>query len=148
MTGAPPLSTPLPHHSSRDGQFGIQIGSDWPPNGINLGLLKICFSTFWLAEPKCTETDLKKSQIYPIWGPIRPYLNTKFDIPDRYLELSQGCKLWLRVRCYLCTEQIADNPVQFRFPWFSLGSKKHGCLNWFVFQAGYIGTKWYKSGTL
>ena len=32
------------------------------PNGTNLGLFKISFSTFWLAEPKSTETDLKKSQ--------------------------------------------------------------------------------------
>ena len=29
-------------------------------NGINLGFLKIIFSTFWLGEPKCTETDLLK----------------------------------------------------------------------------------------
>ena len=36
--------------------------------GTNLGLFKISFSIFWLAEPKCTETDLKKSQICPIWG--------------------------------------------------------------------------------
>ena len=34
-------------------------------NGTNLGLLKISFSTIWL-EPKCTETDLKKSQIWLI----------------------------------------------------------------------------------
>ena len=31
--------------------------------GTNLGLFKISFSTFWLAEPKCTETDLKPTQI-------------------------------------------------------------------------------------
>ena len=31
--------------------------------GTNLGLFKISFSIFWLCEPKCTETDLKKSQI-------------------------------------------------------------------------------------
>ena len=44
---------------------------DWvrlAPNGTNLWLFKISFSTFWLSEPKCTETDLKKSQICPIWG--------------------------------------------------------------------------------
>ena len=29
------------------------------PNGTNLGHFKISFSTFWLGEPKCTETDLK-----------------------------------------------------------------------------------------
>ena len=38
------------------------------PNGTNLGLFKISFSTFWLDEPKCTETYLKKSQICTIWG--------------------------------------------------------------------------------
>ena len=27
------------------------------PNGINLGLFKISLSTFWLGEPKCTETE-------------------------------------------------------------------------------------------
>ena len=38
------------------------------PNKTNLGLFKISFSTFGLTEPKCTETDLKKSQICPIQG--------------------------------------------------------------------------------
>ena len=38
------------------------------PNGTNLGLFKISFSTLWRAAPKCTETDLKMSQICPIWG--------------------------------------------------------------------------------
>ena len=33
------------------------------PNATNLGPFKNCFSTFWLPEPKCTETDQKKSQI-------------------------------------------------------------------------------------
>ena len=33
------------------------------PNGTNLRLFKISFSTFWLTKPKCTETDLKKPQI-------------------------------------------------------------------------------------
>ena len=28
----------------------------------NLELFKICFSTFWLTEPKCIENYLKKSQ--------------------------------------------------------------------------------------
>ena len=36
------------------------------PNGTNLGLFKISFCAFWLDEPKCTETDLKKSKICPI----------------------------------------------------------------------------------
>ena len=42
------------------------------PNGTNLGLLKISFSTFWLGEPKRTETDLKKSKICPILGQYDP----------------------------------------------------------------------------
>ena len=51
---------------SRDATFGIQIESDWPTNGTNLGLFKISLYTFWLAEPKRTETDLKKSQMCPL----------------------------------------------------------------------------------
>ena len=42
------------------------------PNGTNLGFFKINFSTFWLFEPKCTEIDLQKSQICPIWGQSNP----------------------------------------------------------------------------
>ena len=57
-------------------QFGCQIcHPKWvrlAPNGTNLGLFKISFSTFWLAEPKCTETDLKKSQICRICGQSDP----------------------------------------------------------------------------
>ena len=40
------------------------------PNGTNLALFKISFSSFWLGGPKCSETDLKKSQICPIWNRI------------------------------------------------------------------------------
>ena len=49
-------------------KMGCQI---WHPNWVrlapnqkNLGLFKISFSTFWLGEPQCTESDLKGS------GPI------------------------------------------------------------------------------
>ena len=53
-------------------QQGYQPGlaPNWvilAPNRTNLGLFKISFSTFWL-EPKYTESDLRKSQICPIWG--------------------------------------------------------------------------------
>ena len=41
-------------------------------NGTNLSFYKISFSTFWLGETKRTETDLKKSQICPIWGQSDP----------------------------------------------------------------------------
>ena len=35
-------------------------------NVTNPGLLQIRFSTFWFGQTKCTETDLKKSQMEPI----------------------------------------------------------------------------------
>ena len=59
---------------------GCQIWHpDWvrlAPNGTNLGILKIIFSTFWLVEPICTERDLiilfgdKLTQFgWEIWHP-------------------------------------------------------------------------------
>ena len=57
---------------SRDVKFGIQIGSAIGPKWDKTGTFKISFSTFWLDEQKCTETDLKKSEICPIWGKILP----------------------------------------------------------------------------
>ena len=39
------------------------------PIGTNLGPFKIIFIRVWLADKKkCTETDLKKSKICPIWN--------------------------------------------------------------------------------
>ena len=40
------------------------------PNGTNQGIFQIRFSTFWLGEPKCTESDLKNPRICPICGLI------------------------------------------------------------------------------
>ena len=58
------------------GKQGCQIWHpNWvrcAPNWTNLGLFKICFSTFWRPAPKCTETDLKMSQMCPIWGQSDP----------------------------------------------------------------------------
>ena len=42
------------------------------PNGANLRLFNISFRIFSLFEPKCTETDLKESQICPIWEQSDP----------------------------------------------------------------------------
>ena len=53
----------------------IQEFQIWDPNYVrltNLGLFKISFSTFWLGEPKFTETDLKKFQICQICGQSAP----------------------------------------------------------------------------
>ena len=36
-------------------------------NGTNMELVKIYFRTIWRIEPKYTETDLRESQICPIW---------------------------------------------------------------------------------
>ena len=48
----------------------------------NQGLLKISFSTFWLGDPKCTETDLKKSLICPIWGQSEPIWMSNLTSPE------------------------------------------------------------------
>ena len=58
-------------NEKRDIKLGIelsQIGPKWDKSGT----FKISFRTFWLGEPKCTETDPKKSQICPIWSPSDP----------------------------------------------------------------------------
>ena len=58
------------------------------PNGINVGLFKISFSTFWLTEPKCTETDLKKSQICPIWDNLTKFrAKPDIHVTDRYNDM-------------------------------------------------------------
>ena len=51
--------------------FGIQIGSDWLPNGTNMGHFKISSVHF--------ETDLQISDLYHL-GPIWPNLDVKFEI--------------------------------------------------------------------
>ena len=61
--------------------------SELAPNGTNLGLFKISFSTFWRLAPKCTETDLKKSQICPIWDQsesLKPKSNHKTESDSKY----------------------------------------------------------------
>ena len=49
-----------------------QIGAKWDKSDT----FKIRFITFWLAELKCIETDLKKSQICPICGQSDPILTS------------------------------------------------------------------------
>ena len=56
-----------------------QILSDWPPNGTNLGLFKISFSTCWPSDPK----------ICPIWSQSGP----KSDIPWPGLRLIPNVNL-------------------------------------------------------
>ena len=63
------------------------------PNGINLGLFKIRFSTFWLTEPKCTETDLKKSQSCTICRQS-DQVGTNPDILDSQYLLEHGYQIW------------------------------------------------------
>ena len=85
--------------SIKDVKFGIHIGPDCPTMGqiwaflrsvsvyfdSHLGHFTTSFSTFWLTEPKCTETGLKRSQICPIL-----YLDAKSDIPGvRHREITE-----------------------------------------------------------
>ena len=54
----------------RDGWFG----SNWvrlAPNGTNPGLFQIIFQCIW----RRGQSDLKKTRICPIWGPIWPTLD-------------------------------------------------------------------------
>ena len=48
-------------------RFGPTMGQIGP-KGTNPGLLQIRFQYIFDAAPKCTESDLKKSRICPIWG--------------------------------------------------------------------------------
>ena len=78
------LCSGMPGRDVRVGPILIQIGPQMGTNlglfkisfstfsVLNLGLFKISFSTFWRPASKCTETDLKKSQICPIWGQSDP----------------------------------------------------------------------------
>ena len=52
----------------------LQSGSDWTPNWTNPGLFQIRFQYIWLDEPNVLNSDLKKSRICPISGPIWPTL--------------------------------------------------------------------------
>ena len=51
-------------------QIWAQSVSNWPKMGQIQGFFQIRFSTFWLTEPKCTESDLKNipdlSNLWPI----------------------------------------------------------------------------------
>ena len=49
-------------------QIWPQSGSDLPEMGQFREFFQIRFSTFWLSEPKCTESDLKNSRICPFWA--------------------------------------------------------------------------------
>ena len=51
-------------------QIWTQNGSDWPPNGTNPGLFQIRFPYILAQRQNVLKSDLKKSLICPIWGPI------------------------------------------------------------------------------
>ena len=62
-----------PRHDSPPGMSNLasnlgQIG----PERDKSRTFEIRFSTFWFAQPKCTETSFKKSQICLIWGQSDP----------------------------------------------------------------------------
>ena len=83
------------------------------PNGINLGLFKISFSTFWLGEPKCTETDLKKSQICPIRGQSDPIWMPNCT-SRHWVSLNWPCERGKRERFYHYTRSEQPAPTSWK----------------------------------
>ena len=72
-----------------EGRYLLRFGPDQGPksdipNGTNLGLFKISFRTFWRTAPKCTDTDLKKSQIFPFGVNLALFISNP-DTPARRL---------------------------------------------------------------
>ena len=63
----------------------------------NLGFLKISFSTFWLVEPKCTETDLKNLRLLklilmsPSFLPLGANLNQFKGHPSIPVQITHLC---------------------------------------------------------
>ena len=56
----------------RDVKFDIQIGYDCPQMGQIWDFLTSVSVYFGSARSKCTETDLKKYQTFPIWSQPDP----------------------------------------------------------------------------
>ena len=56
---------------TRDVTFDLGVNLvRFAPIGTNMGLFQIRFQYIWLIEPNVLKSDLKKSPICPIWGPI------------------------------------------------------------------------------
>ena len=60
-----------------------QSRSDWPQFGPIMDFFCSDVSTFWLGEPKCTETDLKKSLRFVRFGANLTYFGAKPTIPGQ-----------------------------------------------------------------
>ena len=124
----------------------------WTPNGTNLRLFKISFSTFWLAEPKCSETDLKKC---PRFVPFETNLS-KFGA-----NLNPYLHPWVFHTCIVsnCSSTSVVTPtvvfvvfVCFH-EWFSPGTDSSPLLVCFTFlhshaRFGQTATTCHKCGTL
>ena len=69
----------------------LQQQSGMPNLAYKLGQIgpKISFSIFWLAEQKCTETDLKKSKFVPFGGQSDP--------------------IWMPNLTYLCNNGVSQS---------------------------------------
>ena len=131
----------------------LQGYQSWHPNwvrlarnGSNLRLFKISFSTFWLAEPKCTETDLKKPTICPIWDQSDPIwmpnwhpFSTLFNLlpspcPHHRSASGRGDKFGLK------SGQIARNgtnpsliQIRFQYTLFTTSNSEVKLLCWMQF---------------
>ena len=80
--GCVPFPWITPHVSGHGGQIWAQSGSDWPQMGQIRGLFQIRFNTFWLTEPKCTESDLKKNHGFVPFGANMTHFGPKSAIHD------------------------------------------------------------------
>ena len=76
-------STLLAYNDGTDVRFASELGQI-DPKWENLGLFKISVSTFWRTAPKCTDTDLKKSQIFPFGVNLALFISNP-DTPARRL---------------------------------------------------------------
>ena len=71
----------------------FKIWSDWLQMGQIWDFLRLVSVHFGAPAPKCTETDLKKSHICPIWGNL-----TQF-----------GSHIWHPWQWVLCKEKVGQN---------------------------------------
>ena len=81
QTASPPVLYLFTTYVHSSGMVGL--APKWVrlvTNRTNLGLFKIGFNTFWLGNPKWTETDLKESMISHICANLK-HFDAKPDIP-------------------------------------------------------------------
>ena len=100
------------------------------PNETNPGLFQIRFQCIWRRVPNALKSDLKKSRICPIWGPIWPTLEPNLPFLDGRYRFTSNCSL------------LSEN----RLRWEEEEGRVAGMSN-LASKLGQIGPKWDKSST-